>query len=112
MAAPQPDDHPPNILVIYADDLGYGDLGSYGHHTLRTPTLDRLARDGMRLTSYYAPSPLCSPSRASLLTGRIHYRTGIQSWIQPDTDVHLRPRESTIATLLKQKGYQTFMAGK
>ena len=60
-AAPQPDVNPPNILVIYADDLGYGDLGSYGHHTLRTPTLDRLARDGMRLTSYYAPSPLCSP---------------------------------------------------
>ena len=66
----------------------------------------------MRLTSYYAPSPLCSPSRASLLTGRIHYRTGIQSWIQPDTDVRLGPREITIAKLLKQKGYQTFMAGK
>ncbi len=111
-AAPQPDQVPPNILVIYADDLGYGDLGSYGHHTLRTPTLDRLAQDGMRLTSYYAPSPLCSPSRASLLTGRTHYRTGIESWIPPDTDVQLGPREITIATLLKEKGYQTFMAGK
>ncbi len=111
-AAPQPDVNPPNVLVIYADDLGYGDLGSYGHHTLRTPTLDRLARDGMRLTSYYAPSPLCSPSRASLLTGRTPYRTGIESWIPPDTDVQLGPRELTIATLLKQEGYQTFMAGK
>ena len=110
--APQPVANPPNVLVIYADDLGYGDLGSYGHHTLRTPTLDRLAQDGMRLTSYYAPSPLCSPSRASLLTGRTHYRTGIESWIPSDTDVQLGSREITIATLLKEKGYQTFMAGK
>ena len=76
---PQPDQVPPNIFVIYANGLGYGNLGSYGHHTLRTPTLDRLAQDGMRLTSYYAPAPLCSPSRASLLTGRTHYRTGIES---------------------------------
>jgi arylsulfatase A-like enzyme len=68
-------------VLILADDLGYGDLGSYGHHTLKTPALDRLAREGLRLTSYYAPSPLCSPSRASLLTGRIHFRTGIESWI-------------------------------
>ena len=79
-AAPRP----PNIVLIVADDLGYGDLSSYGHHTIKTPSLDRLAREGMRLTSYYAASPLCSPSRAAMLTGRTPFRTGIESWI-PET---------------------------
>ncbi len=102
----------PNVVLMLADDLGYGDLGSYGHQVLKTPALDRLAREGLRLTSYYAPSPLCSPSRASLLTGRIHFRTGIESWIPPDTDVQLGPREITVATLMKGVGYRTFMAGK
>jgi len=60
--APAPTSRPPNILLIVADDLGYGDLGSYGHHTLKTPNLDRLAREGLRLKSYYAASPLCFPS--------------------------------------------------
>ncbi len=103
---------PPNILVIYADDLGWGDLGSYGHHSVRTPNLDRLASEGLRLTAYYAPSPLCSPSRASLLTGRIHFRTGIESWIPPDTEMQLGDREITLAELLREQGYQTLMAGK
>jgi arylsulfatase A-like enzyme len=103
---------PPNILLIYADDLGYGDLASYGHHTLKTPTLDRLASEGLRLTAYYAPSPLCSPSRAGLLTGRTPFRTGIESWIPPQGDVRLGRRDLTLATLLKRRGYQTFMAGK
>ncbi len=105
-------DERPNILVIYADDLGYGDLGAYGHHTLQTPSLDRLALEGMRFTSYYAPSPLCSPSRAALLTGRTPYRTGIESWIPPGTDIQLGAGEVTIATLLRAIGYQTAMAGK
>src|SRR5262245_22435530 len=86
-----------------------GALGVYGHHVLKTPALDRLASEGLRLTSYYAPSPLCSPSRASLLTGRIHSRTGIESWIPPDQDVQLGPRELTVATLLRREGYETFM---
>jgi len=107
-----PENGPPNVLLVLADDLGYGDLGSYGHPILKTPALDRLAREGLRLTSYYAPSPLCSPSRASLLTGRTHFRTGIESWIPPDADVQLGPRELTIATLLKRIGYETFLAGK
>jgi len=110
-AAP-PSPRPPNVVLILADDLGYGDLGRYGHPVLKTPALDRLADEGLRLTSYYAPSPLCSPSRASLLTGRIHLRTGIESWIPPDTDVQLGPRELTIATLLKRVGYRTAMFGK
>lgn len=108
-AAPAP---PPNIVLILADDLGYGDLGSYGHPILKTPALDRLASEGLRLTSYYAASPLCSPSRASLLTGRIHFRTGIESWIPPDGDTQLGPREITLARLLRRRGYQTAMAGK
>jgi len=114
-AAPSPrggEARRPNVVLLLADDLGYGDLGSYGHHVLKTPSLDRLAREGLRLTSYYAPSPLCSPSRASLLTGRIHFRTGIESWIPPESDVQLGPRELTLATLLKRAGYQTFLAGK
>jgi arylsulfatase A-like enzyme len=112
LAAPLPENPPPNLVVILADDLGYGDLGVYGHHVVKTPALDRLASEGLRLTSYYAPSPLCSPSRASLLTGRIHFRTGIESWIPPDTDIQLGPRELTVATLLKRAGYETFLAGK
>ena len=103
---------PPNVVLILADDLGYGDLGSYGHPTIETPALDRLAREGLRFTSFYAGSPLCSPSRASLLTGRVAFRTGIESWIPPGEDVQLGPREVTLATLLKRGGYRTFMAGK
>ena len=76
---------PPNIVLIYADDLGYGDLGSYGHHTIRTPHLDRLAAEGVRFTDFYSPSPLCSPSRAGLMTGRTPFRTGIRSWIPAGT---------------------------
>jgi arylsulfatase A-like enzyme len=110
LAAPAP--RRPNILLIVADDLGYGDLGVYGHHTLKTPSLDRLAREGLRFTSYYAASPLCSPSRAAMLTGRTPFRTGIESWIPEDTDVQLGPREVTIATLLQHGGYQTFLSGK
>ncbi len=105
-------ERPPNVVLIVADDLGYGDLGSYGHPVLKTPALDRVASEGMRLTSFYAGSPLCSPSRASLLTGRIHFRTGIESWIPPDTDVQLGPRELTLATLLKRRGYRTALFGK
>lgn len=99
----------PNVVIIYTDDLGYGDLGSYGHHTIRTPHLDRLASEGVRLTDYYAPAPLCSPSRAGLLTGRTPFRTGIRSWIPEDTAVQ---REVTLATLLKQEGYETFLGGE
>jgi arylsulfatase A-like enzyme len=103
---------PPNILLIVADDLGYGDLGSYGHHSLKTPALDRLAREGLRFTTYYAASPLCSPSRAAMLTGRTPFRTGIESWIPAGTAVQLGPREITLATLLKGRGYETYLSGK
>ena len=103
---------PPNIVLINADDLGYGDLGVYGHHTIETPHLDRLAREGMRFTNFYAASPLCSPSRAGLMTGRTPFRTGIRSWIPAGTPAHLGASEITMATLLKGIGYDTFLGGK
>ena len=67
----------PNVVIIFADDLGYGDLGAYGHPTIRTPHLDRMAAEGQRWTSFYSQAPVCSPSRAALLTGRIHLRSGM-----------------------------------
>lgn len=102
----------PNILVILVDDLGYGDLGSYGHHTIRSPNLDRLAGEGMRFTDFYSAAPVCSPARAAFLTGRIPSRIGIYDWIPPGSDVHLPSEELTIATLLRQAGYATSLFGK
>ena len=103
---------PPNILVIYVDDLGYGDLASFGHPVIETPNLDALAREGMTLTNYYAPSPLCSPSRAALLTGRHPYRTGIRSWIPEDSGIFLADAEITLAEVLGAAGYATALVGK
>ena len=102
----------PNILLIYVDDLGFGDLGSYGHPVIRTPNIDGLAREGMTFTNYYAPSALCSPSRAAVLTGRTPYRTGIKSWIPEDSGVFLRGEEITLAEVLKDEGYATALVGK
>jgi len=102
----------PNILLIYVDDLGYGDLGLYGHPVLQTPNIDALAHDGLRLTNYYAPSALCSPSRAGLLTGRHPYRTGIESWIPENSGVYLRDEEITLAEVLRAAGYATAHIGK
>lgn len=102
----------PNILVIYVDDLGYGDTSVYGHPVVATPNIDRLAEEGVRFTQFYAPSALCSPSRAGLLTGRTPYRTGIQSWIPDNSDVSLNRDEYTIAQLAKDNGYRTAVIGK
>jgi arylsulfatase A-like enzyme len=102
----------PNVVLILADDLGYGDLGCYGHKIISTPYLDQLANDGISYTQAYSASPLCSPSRAALLTGRTPYRTGIKSWIPIGQEIYLHKEEQTIASLLKDKGYQTFLSGK
>ncbi|MCR9277146.1 MAG: sulfatase-like hydrolase/transferase [Pseudomonadaceae bacterium] len=102
----------PNIVLITVDDLGYGDLGVYGHPVIESPNLDQLANDGMRLTQYYAPSGLCSPSRAGVLTGRTPYRTGIKSWIPEGSGIFLRSEEITLAELLKNEGYNTALIGK
>ena len=102
----------PNVLIIYVDDLGYGDTAVYGHPVVQTPNIDRLAEEGVLFTNFYAPSALCSPSRAGVLTGRTPYRTGIQSWIPDDSLVSMHRDEVTIAALLKPEGYRTAVIGK
>ncbi len=103
---------PPNILLLMADDLGYGDLGSYGNREIRTPHLDRLAAEGLRLTQFYSASPVCSPSRVALMTGRIPQREGILDWIPFDSPIHLRRDAPTLATMLRARGYATALTGK
>jgi arylsulfatase A len=102
----------PNIVLILADDLGYGDVRSFGHVHIRTPNLDRLAAEGMKLTNCYAGMPVCSPSRAALMTGRIPQREGISDWIPENSPVSLRREAVTIARLLKGAGYATALSGK
>jgi arylsulfatase len=102
----------PNILLIYVDDLGYGDLGVFGHPVIKTPNLDELANSGLTLTNYHAPSAICSASRAGLLTGRTPYRTGIESWIPDGSGIYLRSEEVTLAEVLKAAGYATALIGK
>lgn len=102
----------PNILLIQVDDLGYGDLGIFGHPVIKTPNLDELAKSGLALTNYHAPSPICSASRAGLLTGRTPYRTGIKSWIPDGSGIYLRSEEVTLAEVLKAAGYSTTLIGK
>ncbi|MGH9310691.1 MAG: sulfatase family protein, partial [Vicinamibacterales bacterium] len=103
---------PANIVIVLADDLGYGDLSSYGHPTIRTPHLDRMAREGIRLTSFYAPASVCTPSRAGLLTGRYAVRSGMINAIGPGAEASLPAREITLAEVLKTRGYRTGMVGK
>ncbi len=102
----------PNIVLLFADDLGYGDLSCYGHPTIRTPNLDRMAADGVRFTQYYSANPLCSPSRASLMTGRLHVRTGVNRVLFPWSTGGLPDSEITIAQALKPLGYATACVGK
>jgi len=110
----------PNIVVILCDDLGYGDLACYGHPHIRTPNLDKLAADGIRLTSCYSAAPVCSPSRVGLMTGRSPNRAGVYDWIPEASgarldardQVHMRREEVTIPQLLKRAGYATCLAGK
>jgi len=107
-APPAADLGPPNVVLILADDLGWGDLGSYGSTTVKTPNLDRLAAEGARFTSFYVPAPICAPSRAGLMTGRFPPRTGIP-W-NPPTRLH--DDEVVIAQVLQDRGYGTGMVGK
>ena len=102
----------PNIVVLLCDDMGYGDLSCFAHPTIRTPNLDRLAAEGMKLTHCYSSAPVCSPSRAGLLTGRNHNRLGIRDWIPVNSGVYLRPQEVTMAQLLRKGGYRTCHVGK
>jgi uncharacterized sulfatase len=113
--AGQPVSRPPNFVVIYADDLGYGDLSCYGAKAHRTPRLDQLAASGVRFTNFYVPTPYCAPSRASLLTGRYPFRNGMVFNPAPDAGINsvgLPPAEVTLAEVLKTQGYATACIGK
>lgn len=104
---------PPNIVLIFADDLGYGDLGSYGHPSSTTPYLDQLAAGGLRFTDFYVPVSLCTPSRAALLTGRLPVRMGLYPGVlEPGSRGGLPLEEVTLAEVLAARGYLTGMAGK
>lgn len=102
----------PNIIVILTDDQGYGDLSSYGHPTLRTPNIDRMAREGIRLTSFYSAASVCTPARAALLTGRYPIRSGLVHVLGPGAEMGLSASEFTLAEALEGEGYRTAMIGK
>jgi arylsulfatase A-like enzyme len=105
----------PNIVIIYSDDLGYGDLGCYGSPVIRTPHLDRMAAEGLRFTDFYSGAEVCTPSRAALLTGRYALRSGMASprrVLFPESKGGLPPAEVTLAESLKTAGYATAHIGK
>ncbi|MCC7373268.1 MAG: sulfatase [Verrucomicrobiales bacterium] len=105
-------ERPPNIVLIFCDDLGYADLACFGAQAIRTPNLDRLARQGVRFTDFYAAQAVCSASRAALLTGCYPNRVGISGALDHRARHGLHPDEQTIADLLKSHGYATGMVGK
>ena len=102
----------PNVIILFADDMGYGDVGINGHPTIRTPHLDRMAMEGMRWTNFYSTSPACTASRYGLLTGRYPERSGFGWVLNPDSPRGIHPKEETLAELLKAQGYRTAMYGK
>lgn len=102
----------PNIVLILADDMGYGDLGCFGNPDVRTPCLDALAEEGIRLTQHYSGSPVCAPARAALLTGRYPHRTGAVDTLDVRGLDRLSLGELTLADLLRREGYVTGLFGK
>lgn len=109
----QADQRPPNVVIIFTDDQGYGDLSCYGNPTIHTPHLDRMASEGIKLTQFYVASPVCSPSRVALLTGCYPKRVGMHKHvIFPEYDYGLHTDEVTIADMLKSRGYATGCFGK
>ncbi|MBE9517547.1 MAG: sulfatase [Bacteroidetes bacterium] len=106
----------PNFIIIFADDMGYGDVGVYGHPTIKTPNLDEMAHTGQKWTNFYVAASVCTPSRAGLITGRLPIRTGMCSdrrrVLFPDSNGGLPVSEATIASLLKTAGYSTACIGK
>lgn len=108
---------PPNVVLIFADDLGYGDLSCYGQTAYQTPRIDELAKEGVRATEFYVPVPYCAPSRGALLTGRVPLRNGLYRNPHPDLEevhdrVGLNPEEITLAEVYQENGYATAAFGK
>ncbi len=113
-AAQRRADARPNVLLILTDDVGYGDIGSYGAPDIRTPNIDRLAREGVRLTDFYA-APQCTPTRAALITGRYQQRVALEralSTVGPTSEEGLTPNGNSLPQLLKNAGYATGLVGK
>ncbi len=106
----------PNIVVVFADDMGYGDLSCFGHPTIHTPNLDRMASEGQKWTNFYVAAPICTPSRAALMTGRLPIRSGMCSdrrgVLFPDSAAGLPANEVTLDEALKTVGYATACVGK
>ncbi len=102
----------PNIILLFADDLGYGDLGCYGHPTIRTPNLDKMAAEGIKFTNFYSGSPACTASRYALLTGKYPVRSGFDWVLYPKSPRGIHPKEYTLAEGLKNEGYATACFGK
>ncbi|MCB1229292.1 MAG: sulfatase [Verrucomicrobiae bacterium] len=103
----------PNVIILFVDDQGYYDLGCYGATEVKTPRIDRLAEEGIRFTDYYAAAPICSPSRAGLLTGCYPRRVGMETWVQrADSNRGIHPDEVTLAELFRENGYATACIGK
>lgn len=103
---------PPNIVLIFCDDLGYADVGCYGAKGYKTPNLDRLAKQGVRFTDFYVPQAVCSASRAALMTGCYPNRVGILGALGPRSNVGIHSNELTMAEMLKARGYATAIYGK
>jgi arylsulfatase A len=112
LAADPKAERPPNVVIVFADDLGYGDLGCYGAKGYTTPNLDRMAKEGVRFTDFYAAQAVCSASRTALLTGCYPNRVGILGALGPASKVGIHKDEKTIADVLKTKGYATAAFGK
>ena len=102
----------PNILLIYGDDIGYGDFSCYGATAVQTPNVDRLAKEGLRFTSAYASSATCTPSRYSLLTGEYAFRQKGTGVLPGNAALIIRPGRATLPSVLQQAGYRTGIVGK
>ncbi|MEJ2003806.1 MAG: sulfatase [Cyclobacteriaceae bacterium] len=111
-AAVEESKSPPNVIIIFTDDQGYEDVGVFGSPDIETPNLDSMAAEGVRLTSFYAAQPVCSASRAALLTGCYPNRIGIHQAFMPGTRSGIKDQETTIAEMLKPLGYNTAIFGK
>ncbi|HEY2839659.1 MAG TPA: sulfatase-like hydrolase/transferase, partial [Pirellulales bacterium] len=112
LRAAEPTAPPPNVVIIFCDDLGYGDIGVNGAKGFTTPNIDRLAAQGVRFTRFYSAQPVCSASRVALMTGCYPSRVGIQGALGPMAKIGIHEDETTLAELLKQRGSATAIFGK